>query len=66
MANKYFEITTSDNSRPQHPEDNTVILKAENLKNAMELFYENRGKMLVNGEAIKCRQVFYVIEIDIK
>ncbi len=63
---KYFEITTSDHCRPQYPEDNTVILKAESLKDAMELFYDNRGKMLVKGEAIKCRQIYYVIETDQK
>lgn len=62
----YFAITTDANRRPNHPEDNTMIIQAKNLDQAIEVFSNKRGYMTIKGSAISCRKISYVFQPGVK
>lgn len=57
---KYYEITTDANCRPEHPEDNCVIIKAHDVPDALARLKANRGKTTMQGDIVKCQVIYYV------
>lgn len=64
--NKYYEIITSDNRRPDYPEDNTVILQAKNMKDAVGKFHTlmAEGRLKVRSDIKVCRHIQYFFETN--
>lgn len=56
----FFEITTNNNRRPGFPADNTVIIGANDMAEALQLYHANAGKLNVMGEVLECKKVHYV------
>lgn len=61
---KYFEIIVASNRRPDHPEDNTIILKANSMTDVIQKYNENIGKFLTHGELVNCRRIYYVYDFE--
>lgn len=58
----YWEIETTDAVRPEHPEDNTVIIKANSMGEALKLLANNRGVIRSKGSPKSCKQIYYVYD----
>jgi hypothetical protein len=54
----YYEIKTGDSYNK--PEDHTVIVRANDMMEALKLFKDNRGDSTLKGQPIACREIFYV------
>ena len=63
MSN-YFEIKTNGSYRPEHPEDNTVIIESDTLINAINAFEVNKGSIRCSGKLISCREIYYVYSFN--
>lgn len=62
MKEYWYELTINTNRRPDYPEDNTIIVQANDINDALDIYKNNHGKVLAHGEVIKCRKIFYVLE----
>lgn len=67
----WYEITTSGGGRPEHPEDNTIIIKAFTMMEALDTFKKLKGAgcITTTGDVKKCKEIYYIFgkeEVDDK
>lgn len=68
IENKYFEFTFSGSCRPNSPEDNTLILMAHRIEDAIKRweYLRDKGSLTQNymSDIRQVREIWYVKEVD--